>query len=86
MKEVEKLLDEIENKSITNAVNKKEDLLYATTDTADKYKQLIMDMIKTVDDINEYGIINQGGYTEVYLECSKEELKTKLIEIIKKGV
>jgi hypothetical protein len=81
MKEVEKLLDEIED--IT--------LIY---DVCKKYKQLIMDMITTVDDeIKKYNPKKVDKYCKpsevlkrIAIKNELKELKTKLIEQIKRSV
>jgi hypothetical protein len=82
MKEVEKLLDEIENKYP----------IRPSARAVRDYKQLIIAMIKSVDnkikankDIGDF----QCDYIEKTVSNTRiatlEELKTKLIDIIKRG-
>jgi hypothetical protein len=97
MKEVEKLLDEIENQAIQEGFKKFDTDVYKKM--SNKYKQLIMDIIKTIDD--EYlSIWKTLKVSRKHLKIERHyisdllisklrynrKLKTRLIEQIKRKV
>jgi hypothetical protein len=89
MKEVENLLDEIVKDNTRINIGRGRPYVVDYSIVSVKYKQLIIAMIKSVDNCKEFKNIRRGkGWSiksHVTATEMKRRLKTKLIDIIKRG-